>query len=65
MSTKPQPIPADARRVILVSIFAYAVAIAVVAAGLPAFLAPLRPALVLADPAPVVHRAIPVTGVRP
>jgi hypothetical protein len=59
MSTQPQPIPADARRVILVSVFAYIVAIAVVAAGLPAFLAPLRPALVVTEPAPVVHRSSP------
>ncbi|PZQ61554.1 MAG: hypothetical protein DI570_12010 [Phenylobacterium zucineum] len=65
MSTKPQPIPADARRVILVSVVAYAVAIAVVAAGLPAFLAPLRPTLIEADTAPVVHRTTPVSGIQP
>ena len=56
MSTKPQPIPADARRVILVSVLAYAVAIAVVASYLPAFLAPLQPAVLAKSPTPVVHR---------
>lgn len=65
MSTTPQPIPADARRVILVSVLAYLVAIAVVAAGLPAFLAPLKPALIATDSAPVIHRTTATSQSQP
>lgn len=59
MTPQPPSTLADACRVAVVSLLAYAVAIGLVAAGIPAFLRPLETGLSAARPLPAVARTAP------